>query len=324
MSETLVSTRTEEKRVRRSIPFDGVPLVFQGGGALGAYHAGVYQAIDEANIDVSWICGTSIGAINGALIVGNPPAKRVEKLREFWEIVTRPQIAFPDIAWLLGLSLSANPQTRYWSSKINTFATMLQGVPGFFSARPFPPVSSPADSPSLVGYYDTSPLKTTLTELVDFDLINSKSMRLSVGTANVRTGASTYFNSHEQPIDVRHILASASLPPGFPPTEIDGEYYWDGAVVSNTPIQHVIDTRQKDSALIFQVDLWDPNGKPRSTFRRPSCGRRKSIALAAPTFRSSNTKKWKSSEMRFAVSSTGSRNNIKTTPTPASSKKKRE
>jgi NTE family protein len=138
---------------------------------------------------------------------------------------------------------------------------MIQGAPGFFSARPFPPVSSPADSPSLASYYDISPLKTTLTKLVNFDLINNKSMRLSVGAANVRTGASTYFNSNEQPIDVRHILASASLPPGFPPTEIDGEYYWDGAVVSNTPMQHVIDTRQRDSALIFQVDLWDPNGE---------------------------------------------------------------
>jgi NTE family protein len=261
MKETLLSTPVEEKRVRRTLPFDGVPLVFQGGGALGAYQAGVFQAIHEANIEVSWICGTSIGAINGALIAGNPPAKRVEKLREFWEAVTKPQIALLDFPWVPGVSLFENPHTRYWANKINSLATMMQGAPGFFSARPFPPVNSPAASPSLVSYYDTSPLKTTLAKLVDFDLINSKSMRLSVGAVNVRTGASTYFSNDEQPISVLHILASASLPPGFPPTEIEGEYYWDGAVVSNTPMQHVIDTRQRDSALIFQVDLWDPNGE---------------------------------------------------------------
>jgi NTE family protein len=261
MNKIPASTRIEEKRVPRALPFDGVPLVFQGGGALGAYQAGVYQAIDEANIEVSWICGTSIGAINGALIVGNPPEQRVEKLREFWEAITKPQIAFPNIPWLPDLSLSENPLTRYWINKISTLATMMQGVPGFFSARPFPPVNSPAESPSLVSYYDISPLKTTLGKLVDFDLINSKSMRLSVGAANVQTGASTYFNNDERPISMLHILASASLPPGFPPTEINGEYYWDGAVVSNTPMQHVIDTRQRDSALIFQVDLWDPNGE---------------------------------------------------------------
>jgi NTE family protein len=166
-----------------------------------------------------------------------------------------------DFSWLPGVSLFENPNTRYWANKINSLATMMQGAPGFFSARPFPPVNSPADSPTLVSYYDTSPLKTTLAKLVNFDLINSKSMRLSVGAANVRTGASTYFSNDEQPISVLHILASASLPPGFPPTEIEGEYYWDGAVVSNTPMQHVIDTRQRDSALIFQVDLWDPNGE---------------------------------------------------------------
>jgi NTE family protein len=258
---TPVSTGIDEKRGRRSLPFAGVSLVFQGGGALGAYQAGVFQAIHEANIEATWVCGTSIGAINGALIVGNPPAKRVEKLREFWEAITKPQIAFPNIPWLPGLSLSEAPQTRYWTNKINILATMTQGTPGFFSARPFPPINSPADSPSLVSFYDISPLKATLAKLVDFDLINGNSMRLSVGAANVRTGASTYFNNHEQPINVLHILASASLPPGFPPTEINGEYYWDGAVASNTPMQHVIDTRQRDSALIFQVDLWDPNGE---------------------------------------------------------------
>ena len=148
----------------------------------------------------------------------------MEKLREFWEAITKPQIAFPNIPWLPGLSLSENRQTRYWANKINILATMMQGTPGLFSARPFPPINSPAASPSLVSYYDISPLKTMLAKLVSFDLINSQSMWLSVGAANVRTGASTYFNNYEHPISMLHILASASLPPGFPPTEIDGEY----------------------------------------------------------------------------------------------------
>jgi NTE family protein len=261
MDNSSGSKPVEEKSTRRSLPFDGVALVLQGGGALGAYQAGVFQAICEANIEVSWVCGTSIGAVNGALIVGNPPERRVKRLREFWETITTPQVNFLNIPWFSPVSLAENPQTRYWANKISILTTMTQGTPGFFSARPFPPINSPAEDPSQISYYDTSSLKATLTKLVDFDLINNRPMRLSVGATRVRTGASIYFNSNERPLSISHILASASLPPGFPPTEVDGEYYWDGAVVSNTPMQHVIDNRQRDSALIFQVDLWDPNGE---------------------------------------------------------------
>jgi NTE family protein len=261
MLESSVSKPGEEKSARRSLAFDGVALVLQGGGALGAYQAGVFQAIHEAKVEVSWVCGTSIGSVNGALIVGNPPEKRVERLREFWETITPPRVSFLNIPWFFRVSLDENSQVRYWANKVSIFTTMMQGTPGFFSARPFPPINSPAEDPNQVSYYDISPLKTTLAKLVDFDLINSRPMRLSVGTTNVRTGASIYFSSNERPLNISHILASASLPPGFSPTEIDGEYYWDGAVVSNTPMQHVIDNRQRDSALIFQVDLWDPNGE---------------------------------------------------------------
>ena len=182
-------------------------------------------------------------------------------MREFWETITPPQVSFLNIPWFSRVALAENPQTRYWANKISILTTMTQGTLGFFSARPFPPINSPAADPSQVSYYDISPLKATLAKLVDFDLINSRPMRLSVGATHVRTGASTYFNSNERPLSISHILASASLPPGFPPTEVEGEYYWDGAVVSNTPMQHVIDNRQRDSALIFQVDLWDPNGE---------------------------------------------------------------
>jgi NTE family protein len=246
---------------KRILPFERVALVLQGGGALGAYQGGVYQAIHEANIDVQWICGTSIGGINGALLAGNPPERRVERLRDFWEAVTEPPIRIPNIPWFSQLPWNGNGQARYWTNRISAFATMFHGAPNFFTPRPFPPVSSAAENPELVSYYDTAPLQATLARLVDFDLINSRPIRFSVAATNVRTGAPVYFDNLQRPITPAHVMASASLPPGFPPTEIDGEYYWDGAVVSNSPMQYVIDDRPRYSALVFQVDLWDANGE---------------------------------------------------------------
>jgi NTE family protein len=257
-------TRSPERMAigaKRVLPFERVALVLQGGGALGAYQAGVYQAIHEANIEVHWICGTSIGGINGALIAGNPPGQRIERLREFWEAITKPPIRVPNVPWFSELPWNGNGHTRHWTNRMSAFAAMLHGVPNFFSPRPFPPLNSAAESPDLVSYYDTSPLKATLARLVDFDLINSKPMRLSVGATNIRSGAPVYFDNLERTITPAHVLASASLPPGFPPTEIDGEYYWDGGVVSNSPMQFVVDDRPRYSALVFQVDLWDANGE---------------------------------------------------------------
>jgi NTE family protein len=246
---------------KRALPFERVVLVLQGGGALGAYQAGVYQAIHEANIQIDWICGTSIGGVNGALLAGNQPGRRVKRLREFWEAVTEPPIRIPNVPWFSELPWNGNGQARYWINRISAFATMFHGVPNFFTPRPFPPLSSAAESPDLVSYYDTSPLKATLGRLVDFDLINSKPLRFSVAATNVRTGVSVYFDNLQRPITAAHVMASASLPPGFPPTEIDGDYYWDGGVVSNSPMQFVIDDRPRYSALVFQVDLWDANGE---------------------------------------------------------------
>jgi NTE family protein len=246
---------------KRVLPFERVALVLQGGGALGAYQAGVYQAIHEANIHVDWICGTSIGGINGALLAGNRPERRVERLREFWEAVTRPPMRIPNIPWFTELPWNGNGQARFWTNRMSAFATMFNGAPDFFSPRPFPPISSAAESPDLVSYYDTSPLKATLGRLVDFDLINKKPLRFSVAATNVRTGAPVYFDNQKQTITTAHVMASASLPPGFPPTEIDGEFYWDGGVVSNSPMQFVIDDRPRYTALVFQVDLWDANGE---------------------------------------------------------------
>jgi NTE family protein len=249
------------KGATRIFPFERVALVLQGGGALGAYQAGVFQALDEANITVDWLCGTSIGAINGALIAGNRPEKRVERLREFWETVTRPPLRIPNMPWFTDLPWNGDGQARFWTNRISAFATMLHGAPGFFTPRPFPPVNSAAQSPEQVSYYDITPLKETLARLVDFDFLNAEPMRYTALATNVRTGAPAYFDNRERKIDAAHVLASASLPPSFPPTEIDGEYYWDGGVVSNSPMQFVVDTRGKYTALVFQVDLWDANGE---------------------------------------------------------------
>ena len=249
------------KGATRILPFERVALVLQGGGALGAYQAGVYQALHEANIGVDWLCGTSIGAINGAIIAGNPPEKRVERLRDFWETVTTPPVRIPNMPWFTELPWNGNGHARYWSNRISAFTTMLHGAPGFFSPRPLPPLHASAATPDDVSYYDITPLKETLARLVDFELINDDSMRFTVLATNVRSGARASFDNREQEITQAHILASASLPPSFPPTEIDGEYFWDGGVISNSPMQFVIDNRGRHTALVFQVDLWDENGE---------------------------------------------------------------
>jgi NTE family protein len=248
------------KGATRVLPFERVALVLQGGGALGAYQAGVFEALHEENIGVDWLCGTSIGAINAALIAGNPPEKRVERLREFWETVTEPPLRIPNVPWFTDLPWNGNGSARYWTSRMSAFATMLHGAPGFFTPRPFPPINSSAEKPDQVSYYDITPLRETLGRLVDFDLINTQPMRVTVLATNIRTGEPAYFDNRQQELTAAHIIASASLPPSFPPTEIDGEYYWDGGVVSNSPMQFVIDSRGRYTALVFQVDLWDASG----------------------------------------------------------------
>lgn len=253
-----------EKTARQPLPFERVALVLQGGGALGAYQAGVYQALHEAGIEVGWLCGTSIGAVNGALIAGNLPDKRIERLRDFWEAVTAPPPAFPALPWLTAFPWTGDERSRALINRMSAFIAMVYGVPKFFSPRAAPPLSSQAESPSAVSFYDATPLRRTLARLVDYDLINSQPMRFSIGATNVRTGAVVYFDNAEQRITDAHVMASASLPPGFAPTEIDGEYFWDGGVVSNSPMQYVLDNRRDysaASAIAFEVDLWDANGE---------------------------------------------------------------
>jgi NTE family protein len=230
-------------------------LVLQGGGALGAYQAGVYEALVATGQVPEWIAGISIGAINAALIAGNPPARRVERLRAFWEGVSSFPFAAPAMAGTVPASGG-----RDVVNETNATIAMLFGVSGFFSPRVPPAPFQPPGTLGAISYYDTAPLRRTLEELVDFDLLNDGAVRLSVGAVSVTSGNFVYFDSRKQRIDARHVMASGALPPGFPPIEIDGEHYWDGGLVSNTPLQYVLDQPGHRSRLVFQVDLFPARG----------------------------------------------------------------
>src|ERR1700756_3759776 len=231
-----------------------VVLVLQGGGALGSYQAGVYQALHEAGIEPDWIIGTSIGAINASLIAGNSPQNRLSRLREFWKRMEQNPVwsfrhVLPDF----------NEKLSYW-------ATVTNGIAGFFRpnalahARDSYPLG--ADN---AGYYSTAPLERTLTELVDFDLVNQCTPRFTVGAAHVRTSQMRYFDSRDTKLGVKHIMASGALPPAFPAIRIDGELYWDGGILSNTPTEAVFDDTPRRDSLIFAVHLWNPSGAEPTT-----------------------------------------------------------
>lgn len=237
-------------------PFECVALLLQGGGALGSYQGGVYQALAEANLHPDWVAGISIGAINSAIIAGNPPAQRVAKLREFWETVTRPPLG---VHLIPSVKLD-DERSHYLVNQVRAFGNVLFGTPGFFNIRMPPPYFFPSSDPAHLSYCDVGPLKSTLERLVDFDRINSGETRFSVGATNVRTGNFVYFDNKKEKIRSAHVIASGSLPPGFPATEIDGEFYWDGGVVSNTPLQWVFDERPRQDTLAFQIDLWSALG----------------------------------------------------------------
>jgi NTE family protein len=224
-----------------------VGLVLQGGGALGSYQAGVYEALSTSEYPPDWVAGISIGAINAAIIAGNAPAKRVERLRAFWEGITAPS-AFWQVCYY---GTAAN---YHLSSSLNA---LMFGQPGFFSPRP--PIQWLMGSKP-TSYYETSALKDTLERIVDFDRINAREMRFSVEAVNVRTGNFAYFDNDKMTIRPEHVMASAALPPGFPAVEIDGEYYWDGGLVSNTPLQYVLEGIPRRSRLTFQVDLFPARG----------------------------------------------------------------
>jgi NTE family protein len=230
-----------------------VVLVLQGGGALGAYHVGAYQAMYEAGFSPDWVAGTSIGAITSAVLAGNQPEDRLDKLHELWHEISRPD------EW--GAWLPAAMVKTFNAG--SAMGTTLFGQPNFFSPNPISPYLSVPGTRSATAFYDTSPMLATLARLCDFDLINSGPTRISLGATNVMTGDLIYFDSvnPKRTIGPEHVLASGSLPPGFPATVVDGEYYWDGGCVSNTPLHAVLDDPPPGHALVFMVDLWSGAGE---------------------------------------------------------------
>jgi NTE family protein len=277
-------------------PFERIALILQGGGALGAYQAGVYQALAEANLHPDWVAGISIGAINAALIAGNSPETRVERLREFWETVSKPPFGMPYVAALEG----RDEFTHSVINEVRSWGALIGGAPGFFQPRMPPAFLYPNGAPEALSYYDVAPLRATLERLVDFDLIEAGATRLSVGAVNVRTGNFVYFDSTTHEICPEHVIASGSLPPGFPPTEIEGEHYWDGGLVSNTPLEWVLDSRPGKDTLAFQIDLWSARGEfPRNLIEAYT--RQKEIRYSSRTRRASDQFKKKQILRRAAA-----------------------
>jgi NTE family protein len=246
-----------------------IVLVLQGGGAIGAYQVGVFRALHEAGIEPDWVIGTSIGAINGAVIAGNPPTQRMERLEAFWDQVQQQPPAADLLAWIGMGSALAN------------LNIMTRGIPGFFAPNPAAwrglQENLGVDAAS---YYSTAPLRATLSSLVDFDLVNGGRTRLTVGAVNVRSGKMRYFDSLEERIGPDHVMASGALPPAFPAIRIDGEAYWDGGIYSNTPIEAVLDDNPRRDSVIFAVNVWQPEGpEPESIWQ--VIGRQKDIQYAS-------------------------------------------
>ena len=242
---------------RRQLPFECVALVLQGGGALGAYQAGVYEALHEAKINPDWVAGVSIGAINSAIIAGNEPAARVEKLRAFWREIT----ANPLLDWV-GVALAGQGDVaRTLLNQLSATYALIAGASGFFTLRQPAPWLQPNGALAATSFYETKHLRGTLERLIDFDRINARVMRFSVGAVNVRTGNFVYFDNTTHTIRPEHVMASGSLPPGFPAIEIEGELYWDGGLISNTPLQWVAEHGPRQDTLAFQVDLWSARGE---------------------------------------------------------------
>lgn len=265
MSEPIDSTQraagprglNKTHKLTQRPPFDCIALLLQGGGALGAYQAGVYEALAEAGLHPDWVIGISIGGINSAIIAGNPRESRAARLREFWELVSRSPFGFA-----AEFGLAKGDAANAFANRMSAVTASLVGVPGFYTPRMPSIWFQPPGSIEATSFYDISDLKTTLERLVDFDLVNSEhnDMRLSLGSVNVRTGKLVYFDARTDVIRAEHVMASGALPPGFPAVEIDGQHYWDGGVVSNTPLAWLARNYPPDT-LAFQVDLWSAEGE---------------------------------------------------------------
>lgn len=250
-----------------------VALVLQGGGALGAYQAGVYQALHEHGMTPDWVVGTSIGAINAAIIAGNPREVRIERLREFWDSVSHADL----------LDMQQVPDsTRQLATWLTTMDTFARGVPGFFSPRPFNPFAMGLPvPPEEASFYNTEELRTTLNKYVDFDFLNSKAgIRLTVSAVKVTCGTLTKFDTALQPLNADHVMASGALPPGFAPVRVDGDLYWDGGLYSNTPLEAVLNDEPRQDTLCMMVDLWHADG-PEPTTLEAVQTRQKDVTFAS-------------------------------------------
>lgn len=245
--------------------FDDIALVLQGGGALGSYQAGAFEALEQNRISPTWIVGISIGALNTAIIAGNPPEKRASQLKAFWDTICSAPTFHSN-------NLFFNWTTVFNRKVINDLEsqkTMLQGQKGFFVPKfmaMMPLNKYNKSTPDKLSYYDTSHLKETLLKFADFDLINSGATRISLGVVNVGSGEFSYFDSTKDILRPEHFMASGALPPAFPAVEIDGQFYWDGGIVNNTPVTEIIEQNKNKKTLIFQIDLWNPKGSLPQTF----------------------------------------------------------
>lgn len=250
-----------------------VVLVLQGGGALGAYQLGVYEAMHEAGIEPDWVVGTSIGAINGAIIAGNPPERRMERLHAFWDRMEIQGSALFAGQTALGLDM--------FGQMLSNLCTISGGLPGFFKPNLAGMLGAHARTGiEQAAYYSTAPLRETLGDLIDLDYLQSKATRLTVGAVNARTGAMTYFDSQRCALQLEHVMASGALPPAFPAVRIDGEPYWDGGIYSNTPTEVVLDDNPRRNSVIFSVQLWNPDGaEPESLWQIN--GRQKDIQFSS-------------------------------------------
>jgi len=273
--------------------YETVVLVLQGGGALGAYQCGVYEGLDIAGVRPDWFAGISIGAINAALLAGNAPERRVKRLREFWQRISTPALPLPPQVfdwqrqWLDALPKYSPLQAL--ANSVGAMTALPHGQQGFFVPRLPPPYAATPGSNAATSFYSTAPLHATLEAFVDFDRINHASApRLTLGAVNARNGNFVYFDNREMAIRVEHVLASGALPPAFAPVEIDGECYWDGGLVSNTPLEYVLDSAPRRDTLALQVDLWSARGELPRTLG-DVLERQKDIQFSSRTRRGTDT-----------------------------------
>lgn len=260
MASPSAAAKAKEPAHQNGSAFESVALLLQGGGALGAYQAGVYEALHEAGVTPDWVGGISMGAINGAIIAGNKSADRIEKLHGFWSLLTEPPPLDPLTLFSPFLKRSGEAVRTFWE-QMSANVAIIKGVPGFFSPRLPPAWLAPFGSMEATSFYSTKGFLKTLERFIDFDVLNSGTVRYTTSAVNVRSGNSAVFDTLEQEIRPEHIMASGALPPGLPAIEFGGQQYWDGGLISNTPLQWVMDDAHKKNTLVFQVDLWSARGE---------------------------------------------------------------